>query len=376
MSNFVEDATSLPYPKSGAGIPAIGTTDGFSGADWNLVCQAAVDLRTALLALRAGDVATTTLGLVTSGVVGLETNPQFQWRIQNAGINEPELALFYSDSDETERKLSGTESTGTTASVRYNRGSHFEGFIHDGDYAPAFRLNTSPTMRIEMGPGGSKCAVGGLVRTSNVVTATTTEAHGLGTGQTVYLNPGEPGFASTSYTVASTPSETTFTFALSGADGASTGVQYLSTLPDVAITREGPLQIGMIVGGNRKFSIYADSMVTEDGIRLVSNGTLEAAKITATTTTPYALGNEYGVLVNATAGAKTVNLPAANSCKGRKYLVKKTDAGVNGVVVTRAGSDTIEGSTTKTLATQYAGLCLVSDGTATWFIESSLGTVT
>ena len=48
------------------------------------------------------------------------------------------------------------------------------------------------------------------------------------------------------------------------------------------------------------------------------------------------------------------------------------DAGVNAVTVARAGSDDIQGATTVSLATQYASRTLYADGSARWYVESSL----
>lgn len=72
------------------------------------------------------------------------------------------------------------------------------------------------------------------------------------------------------------------------------------------------------------------------------------------------------VLVDATAGAVTLTLPAANTMLGRVVTVKKLDA-VNNVVLDGAGAETIDGAATQTLTTQYGSLRVVSDGTA-WHV--------
>lgn len=73
--------------------------------------------------------------------------------------------------------------------------------------------------------------------------------------------------------------------------------------------------------------------------------------------------------VNGTGGAGagiTITLPAANS-PGQICIVRKVDAGVGTVTVSRAGSDTIQGSNTLVLAAQYDRVILQSDGTSTWY---------
>lgn len=80
-------------------------------------------------------------------------------------------------------------------------------------------------------------AVGGLVRASNVVTATTTSSHHLIPGDVVVVQPQgatDTNFAAGTFTVATVPSTTTFTYSQSGANATSTtayesGAQVKST---------------------------------------------------------------------------------------------------------------------------------------------------
>lgn len=79
------------------------------------------------------------------------------------------------------------------------------------------------------------------------------------------------------------------------------------------------------------------------------------------------------VLVNASGGARTITLPAANALGGRpiRYQIEKTDSTANAVTVQRAGSDTIEGATSVVLSGQWASVTLVSDGVGAWVALSS-----
>jgi hypothetical protein len=70
--------------------------------------------------------------------------------------------------------------------------------------------------------------------------------------------------------------------------------------------------------------------------------------------------NEF-VMLNASSGAKTVALPAADVNKGRLYIIKKTDSSSN--VVTISGS--VNGGTNYNLTAQNQSVRLISDGT-TW----------
>lgn len=76
---------------------------------------------------------------------------------------------------------------------------------------------------------------------------------------------------------------------------------------------------------------------------------------------------ETTAFCDATSGAFTVTLPTAVGISGRIYTVKKTDSGINGVTVGTTSSQTIDGSTTYSLATQYKYVSVQSNN-ANWFI--------
>ncbi len=76
----------------------------------------------------------------------------------------------------------------------------------------------------------------------------------------------------------------------------------------------------------------------------------------------------YYVRGNATGGSFTITLPAAMNLQGRRILVKKIDSSGNAITLAAAGSDTIEGSATKSLASQWDHYHLISNGVDTWEI--------
>jgi hypothetical protein len=90
--------------------------------------------------------------------------------------------------------------------------------------------------------------------------------------------------------------------------------------------------------------------------------------ITLTSTGSITTTNGY-ILADSTSGAITLTLPAASTKK--RFHIKRKNAGANNVTIQRAGADTIEGSTTLTLAAQYKSYTIWSDGSATWYIEAS-----
>lgn len=80
----------------------------------------------------------------------------------------------------------------------------------------------------------------------------------------------------------------------------------------------------------------------------------------------YTLGaNDSTILAS---GNTTLTLPSAVGISGRKYIIKKTDSAATTVVIATTGSQSIDGSTSVSLTTQYAVLRVQSDGTKWWVI--------
>jgi hypothetical protein len=89
----------------------------------------------------------------------------------------------------------------------------------------------------------------------------------------------------------------------------------------------------------------------------------------ASKTAAYTITSNDGlVLADVSGGAFSLTLPAASSNSGKILRVKKKDSSTNSVTISRAGSDLIDGATSKTLSIQYESLTLISDGTSTWHI--------
>lgn len=108
-----------------------------------------------------------------------------------------------------------------------------------------------------------------------------------------------------------------------------------------------------------------DFLVSAHGSR-----TVNAAAITASET---ADTDDDAMIVDASGGAVTITLPDRASNVGKVYTIKRVNA-TNNVVVSRAGSDTIDGATTKTLASQYAAITIIA-GYGEWNVLSTMGTI-
>jgi hypothetical protein len=78
------------------------------------------------------------------------------------------------------------------------------------------------------------------------------------------------------------------------------------------------------------------------------------------------------IVVTAIATFITINLPLANSVPAGKTFIFKDESGNNAsfgpIIIARSGSDTIDGSTTKSITTDYGSLTVYSDGTSKWLI--------
>lgn len=89
--------------------------------------------------------------------------------------------------------------------------------------------------------------------------------------------------------------------------------------------------------------------------------------VTTTAASYTVTSNDCIVLADATGGAITVTLQAADQAKKKRIMIKKIDASANAVTIAAAGSDTIDGASTDSLPIQYDTMELASDG-ANWFI--------
>jgi|SRR5579859_7870734 len=111
-------------------------------------------------------------------------------------------------------------------------------------------------------------------------------------------------------------------------------------------------------------------IVTMTKINLASLGTGLAGVLlnvlASVSTTPYTAIPGQIVLVDATSGNKTVNLPGillAQAPAGSVLLIKKKDSSANTVTITPAGSEQIDGLSSFPLSAQWQYLGVVSDGT-------------
>ena len=93
------------------------------------------------------------------------------------------------------------------------------------------------------------------------------------------------------------------------------------------------------------------------------------AKAVLVSSTPYAVAaDDWFIAVDASAGAVTINLPAAAGLEGRMLHVKKIDGTANNVIIDGSGTETLDDGLTATIKKQYESVHLICDGTEWWII--------
>lgn len=112
----------------------------------------------------------------------------------------------------------------------------------------------------------------------------------------------------------------------------------------------------------------------------ITSGTAVNVSGVSNSTYAYQSGSSSTIILNtdtfillgvSTATSATVTLPAANSvAAGRFYLIKDRtgSAATNNIVISRAGSDTIDGATSVTIDANYGEVGLASNGSNGWMI--------
>lgn len=136
-----------------------------------------------------------------------------------------------------------------------------------------------------------------------------------------------------------------------GSGGYSTYVFYTSNLERMRIALNGNVGIGTNNPGQ----------LLEVTGNIKMNGIFRAYRAISATDT--AAATDF--LIDCTSGTFTVNLPTAVGISGRAYCIKNSGNGV--ITVDPSGAQTIDGSTTYLINTQYDSIQIVSNG-ANWVI--------
>lgn len=119
--------------------------------------------------------------------------------------------------------------------------------------------------------------------------------------------------------------------------------------------------IGALIAGSINWTSDASKLYLSVGFKPVHQAKTGNYTVTA---------NDTFILADATSGAITLTLPAAsagiNGTMGQIFVFSKTDSSANTVTVQRAGADTINGVTSKVLATQFSSFLVFGSSSTTW----------
>ncbi|NBT35347.1 MAG: hypothetical protein EBT03_07385 [Betaproteobacteria bacterium] len=158
-------------------------------------------------------------------------------------------------------------------------------------------------------------------------------------------------------------------------DGSATPVERFEINAGVEAVVNDPqndfdFRVATTAGAN---SLFVDGGSGNVGVGVLPanlNSTLQVAGSLALAITTVSTGTtldatHYTVLCDTSGGGFTVTLPAAATCAGRVYVVKNKST--NTATVQGNGAETIDGSNTYALSTQWQSVTIQSDGTA-WFV--------
>lgn len=111
----------------------------------------------------------------------------------------------------------------------------------------------------------------------------------------------------------------------------------------------------------------ADSYTYKDWINKLYQYLTFASNVVSVTSNYEAKMTDKYILMDATAGVRTVLLPFAAGNLGKEIIIKKNDATGNSVTANSRGSELIDGSASVSTTTKLSTIKVVSDNT-NWFI--------
>lgn len=93
-------------------------------------------------------------------------------------------------------------------------------------------------------------------------------------------------------------------------------------------------------------------------------------KVSSKSVTYLATVTDFVILMDASGGARVVDLPAASTANEVMLVVKKIDSSGNTVTIDGNSGETIDGATTLVLSAQWSTAIIICNGTS-WFVLST-----
>lgn len=235
---------------------------------------------------------------------------------------------------------SGASPGGSTTQVQFNSSGAFGGSssLTWDDSAKLLTVNgpassaTSTDIRIA-GQGGD-CQLGAYYGLLTVFNAGKTKGGRIGASNVTVTSDGFIGFAG------------------------DTGTSAVSSGGQISFNRLNLTTAQVVI--NESTSNLGDLKLRN----LIGTGNL-ATGIVAKTADYTATANDGTIEVDASGAARTITLPAVTGLGGRIYIIKKTDSSGNAVTVDANASETIDGATTVSLASQYSTTIIQANAAGT-----------
>lgn len=121
--------------------------------------------------------------------------------------------------------------------------------------------------------------------------------------------------------------------------------------------------------GGRNIQLNATNLTQVNSNRILLNGSVQF-KRTAVNNADYVIpATDYLISMENLSASRTVTVPDASTIfAGRTFIIKDADglAATWNIVLDPAGTDTIDGAATMTMATNYQSVTLMSDGVSNW----------
>lgn len=124
--------------------------------------------------------------------------------------------------------------------------------------------------------------------------------------------------------------------------------------------------LGLVIGTN--VQAYDADTLTASNTKTLTNKTINGLKLaTVSKSADYTLTSADDVCI--VTASCTITLPAVASSAGKVFVIKANTGGITSIVIDGNASETIDGATTKTIATDLSTVTIVCTGSA-WFIHS------
>lgn len=214
--------------------------------------------------------------------------------------------------------------------------------------------NTSAAMVVDTGASLAATGTGAITATA----APLSGISGLGTGVATFL--GTPSSANLAAAVTDETGSGSLVF--QNSPTLSTPVVNGGTLN--ASTLSAAILTGTLTAGGSAGTSGYVLQSTGTGVQwaAAAGGTISVLSKTANYTVSTGDGTNVLVKSSASGGAFTVTLYTAVGNTGNVVTVKKTDSSTNAITIATTSSQTIDGSTTQSLTSQYTSFTMVSDG--------------